>query len=315
MNMLPEYLVYINPNGRDKVGRRAILICEASNAKSVSYVGMSGGKIDVIKSPAAKFKELYLPAAWGKEAFKPEWAAADTLLGTQPKAITSAALDHLERMMNMDTRGKSTQQIRDEIARISVELPQGHPLRAVPEGYPDRGTAIAAYTNVRQAIFHSTQPKEQSNMVTKSTAAPAAAGATAAPAADPKAAEKAKKEAEAAAKKEAAEKAKKEAAEKKAAEKAAADAKKLADKAAKKKAADLTGNYIADGQALKVKTTEELGMHEDSVRTKVLAAVMASKAKNGVDYAKLEAVAGDKTRGAVAYLIKKGFLKKVAATA
>jgi hypothetical protein len=161
--------------------------------------------------------------------------------------------------------------------------------------------------------FHATQgAKQYGHEVNRRTGS---RRATAAPAADPKAAEKAKKEAEAAAKKEAAEKAKKEAAEKKAAEKAAADAKKLADKAAKKKAADLTGNYIADGQALKVKTTEELGMHEDSVRTKVLAAVMASKAKNGVDYAKLEAVAGDKTRGAVAYLIKKGFLKKVAATA
>ena len=77
--------------------------------------------------------------------------------------------------------------------------------------------------------------------------------------------------------------------------------------------ADLSCKYILAGDAAKAKTTEELGMHEDSVRTKVLAVVMKSKAKNGVDFTALEEAGKEQTRGAVAYLVKKGFLAKAAA--
>lgn len=283
---------------RDKEYGKAIVLNPHSEQHLVTFVGLTppkGGKgkkmvVDVKTLEKKAFQDLYLECVYGNVAFYPARAAEELLgyvVGGHP--ITPAALGHLEEVLDLDTRGKSTEQICEEITRIAGDLPKGHPLREVPKAFSDRGSAIAAYTAVRQALFIEATKKEK-QMGTKkadTAAAPAAADPKAAPAAAGDAAAPATE----------------------GKKKASKGAKDLAKKG-RKPAADFTGSYLAAGKAATVKTTEELGMHEDSVRTKVLNVVMSSKAKGGVEYAKLETAGGKKTRGAIAYLIKKGFVKK-----
>lgn len=288
---------------RDKQYGKAIVLNADAGGNLVTFIGLTPPAkakkgaplvLDVKTLERAAFAALYLECVYGNVSYFPARAAEELL---QLKVIiTPAALGHIEGVLDLDTRGKTTEQIRDEITRIAGDLPKGHPLREVPKQYPDRGAAIAAYTATRQALFSETQKKEKA-MGTK----PAAAAATETKPAEATAAAPA---AGADTKPAAA------ATDGKGKGKATKGAKDLAKKG-KKKAQDFTGSYVSAGKAATVKTTEELGMHEDSVRTKVLSVVMSSKAKGGVEYAKLEAVAAKKTRGAIAYLIKKGFVKKV----
>lgn len=294
---------------RDKEYGKAIVLNPHSEQHLVTFIGLTpprkgtpGKKmiVDVKTLEKKAFQDLYLECVYGNVAFYPA-RAAEELLGyvVNGHSITPAALGHLEEVLDLDTRGKSTEQIREEITRIAGDLPKGHQLREVPKAFSDRGSAIAAYTAVRQALFTEASKKEKAQMGTKKAD-------TAAPAADPKATAAAPAAAAAGTEGGTAAAPATETGGKKKATKGAKD---LAKKG-RKPAADFTGSYLAAGKAATVKTTEELGMHEDSVRTKVLNVVMSSKAKGGVEYAKLETAGGKKTRGAIAYLIKKGFVKK-----
>lgn len=315
------------------------------------FIGAVGGVLGVREATMEHFRIAYIALALGettseKVAEVIAWEMFALYSGSKGKKITPEAIDALEGVLKMDTRGKSAEQIRQEILRIVEGLPQGNALRTVPTSYPDRAQAIAAYTAIRQAIFALSNATSKGSPMTKkitpaAAAAPVAAVVAPAAAAAPAPATKTKAEikAEAALAKaqEAAAKAAQAAADAaaKAAQKAADAAAAVAAKAAAgqpaspaaagvaaaaaqkngaaKPKADFSGKYILAGEAMKVKTTEELGMHEASVRTRVLAVIFASKAKNGVEYAALEVAGGDKTRGAVAYLIKKGFISKAVA--
>lgn len=256
------------------------------------------GYCDAFNMDAATFAKQYVELDWGHEPYPAE-RAAEELVMTPGMKFSEAACMNIERILKMDTRGKSTEQVRQEMERIAVDLPKGHALRNVPKSYPDRGTAIAAYTALRQALFALNPEMKGSDMGSKKVVA-AKEEVKAEVAAETKAKGKAAAKAEA----------KPEAGKGKATP-AAKDLVAGAEKKGRAPKADFTGNYVSDGEAAKVKTTEELGMHEGSVRTSLLSVIMASKSAKGVDYAKLEATAGDKTRGALAYLVKRGFIKRV----
>lgn len=293
-----------------------IKLVDECTSKLDLFLAEQKGSVEVHNVPVDAFKKNFTGLLWGLKPYEPRVKAQEWLDRAKKLKFSIAAVDHIERILHLDTRGKSTEQIRQEIIRLAADLPKGNVLKNVPASYPDRGQAISAYTSVRQAILSFN--KEPATMSKKAGAAAALAEE------QPK---KSKKEIAA----------EKKAADKKAAEdKKAADAKVKADvKAAKagngdaaalaaaakgskekgggKTKQDLNGNYIPSGEAAKVKSTEELGMHEDSVRTKVLAVAMASKAKNGVSFEKLAEAGKEQTRGAIQYLMKKGFLARASA--
>jgi hypothetical protein len=307
---------YVSDEGSKK---QNVVIVVGVSARVIDFIGPFKGKVERVSLTPKEFHKKYIGIVHGVQNGKaPLWA--EEMLALPKHKYHPAALDHLEDILKMDTRGKSSEQIRQEVERIAVDLPQGHALRSVPKAYPDRASAIAAYTAVRQALFQlqSKSNLKESNMPSKKAGTTAAAETTttttptetkasagkgkgskkASPAPtptptstetkDPKGGKKVSKDAKALA--------------------ADADAKKGATRAK----ADFSGKYVVAGEAAKVKTTEELGMHESSVRTKVLGALMGSKAKGGTDYSVLEGAGGDKTRGAIAYLIKRGFVAKAA---
>lgn len=303
----------------------AILLNDESDGKKALFIGAKkGGQFDVLSMPSPEFKKLYVEVMErrGHQHYEPINATdvVQALVLTAGTKFSTAALDKIEEILEMDTRGKSSEEIRKEVERLAVDLPKGHALRTVPKSYPDRGQAIAAYTAIRQELFklNVTPTQESTTMATKKAGKTAEAAAPAAKTKKEIAAEAKAAAATAATEKKAADaKAKVDA---KTAKGANGDAAKVAAEAdakggAKKAKADFTGKYLAGGKAATVKSTEELGMHAESARTKILAHVMASKAKSGVDYSALEGVAGEQTRGAVANLVKKGLLVRAGAAA
>lgn len=306
------FTIYYETKGLPKVIKIAVLLDDESSAKTAKFIAppKPGAPYEQLTMRMDEFKSKYTAVVLRQGHM--EYAAIDpvpvvtAMLMTPGVKFSTASLAKVEDLLNMDTRGKSSEQIRKEIERIAVDLPKGHPLREVPKTFPDRGQAIAAYTAVRQALHKagiSTATEKESDMAkTKKVNTEAAKTETV----------KAKT------KKELAAEAKAAAAAAKTAAGANGEAKEVAAEAKKKGGAvkakaDYNGKYVAAGEAAKVKTTEELGMHGESVRTKLLSHVLGSKAKNGVDYSALEAVGGDQTRGGVAYLVKKGYLARASA--
>lgn len=283
---------YVTNEGTAKQ-RIAILI--ELTSKSANLIGLLGKKVQPFTISAQGFSKDYIGIVSGERDGKhPMWAEEMLALKVP---FHPAALDQLERILKMDTRGKTAAQIRDEAARVASDLPEGHNLREVPKSFADRASAIGFYTAVRQALFSLNRSTTGGNMATKKVKqvegeAPANTAATETP-----------KDATA----------KDTGGKTKASEGAKDTAKAAKAKGNGRAKADLSGKYVLAGDAAKAKTTEELGMHEDSVRTKVLAVVMKSKAKNGVDFTALEEAGKEQTRGAVAYLVKRGFLAKTAA--
>jgi hypothetical protein len=261
----------------------ALLSLKDSIGKQRAVIAPSHpGCIDFFRVTEAAFNKTYTKCGLWKGGqdieCEPQIIAAKMLATGLP--ITKSAIGHIEGALKMDTKGKSTEQIRKEVVRLSDELPKAHPLRDVPKSYPDRGQAIAAYTAMRQAIFAA--KTKESNMSKKT--APTKSGV----------------EAEA-------QKPSKAKVTKTAAPEPTPEPKAKKEKV-KREPKDDNSSYVVAGEAAKVKNTEELGMHESSVRTQVLGAIMKSKAKGGVAFATLVEVAGDKTRGAIAYLVKRGFI-------
>lgn len=313
-----NYEVYADKKTiKAEVKTRILLLTADSTAKQKVFIAAAPEGIAVLTLPEPKFSKQYVGLMWGKEPFDPKLTASEFLLSKLK--FSTAALDQIERLLNMDTRGKSTAQIREEIVRISGDLPQGHPLRTVPKTFAERSQAIAAYTAVRQAIF-SNSKEGAANMASKKKAAPAAAAAadTTQAAAAPAAAEAA---APAAGKKAAAKKAV--AAAEGAAAPAAAgkkaagkDATKLAADAKAKggrKPADLDGPFRLTKVAVDAKEPSGLRMHEGSARYKLMEHCMKRKSQKPITLEEMTTAAGEGTRQALAVCIKLGYIEKVAA--
>jgi len=223
------------------------------------------------------FHKKYILVVCGTAPVDPQLIARKLL--ALPK-ISPAAIEQIERIIKMDTRGKSSVAIRDEVARLSAELPKGHVLRNVPKTYGDRAQAIAALTAIRQEIFQlksSTTKKEVEIMAKKE----AAVAAPAKPAAKP------------------------------VAEKAAAKpaAKPVAEKAATKRPA-LAAAYKLTEKSEKCKTPEELRLHEGSTRYKLMAHMLTAKAARtakGVPLAELQELLGDDTSIAIKSMSKTNY--------
>ena len=290
--MTPEFISHHSEHGF------ALLVLAKSIGSNRTLIGERANSIDLYTLKAADLAKHYSKvgtwdrnASWPDVLEDPERTALRMVLSR--KAITKEALDVLERILNMNTRGKSSEQIRAEVIRLSSDLPKDHALKVVPPKYPDRGAAIAAYTAIRQAIYQLTKEHDMNTKpnTTKETS-PTKASKKAADAApvETKPVKKGGKPV--------------------VAEAAPVETKPAAAKEKAPKAAKDDGSFVTAGDAATAKTTEELGMHEESIRTKVLSVVMKSKVKGGVAFAALAEVAGDKTRGAIAYLLKRGYLAK-----
>lgn len=307
--------VYIVAALLPRVTRNVILLLEESTAVSAEFITYGKKGVEVQKMRLVDFKKQHMPALWGKAAFDPKRAAENFLLSKA--AITPTALDQLERILNMDTRGKSTVQIHAEVVRLSADLPKGHPLKEVPKSYPDRGTAIAAFTSIRQALLSSTQ-KEGSNVATSKAAAeakPAKGKAAPAPAAAKGKAPAATAPAPAAA----ATKGSKKAAAPAAVEApkgkgktngATAPAAEKAPKAKRKGAVDLTGPFKLSPDAVKAKNAEGLRLHEGSARHTLMTYIFTNSAKKpkGFTYEELEKVVGaDQVKQALTGMVKEGY--------
>lgn len=324
-------IVYVVKKLLPKVKQDIILLGEDSSLSTAVYLGeIKKGHFDVASMMMPKFMQLNIESLWGKAPYDPK-VAAGIFLATPGAKFSNAAFDQIERILNLDTRGKSTTAIHAEVVRLAAEeLPKGHPLKDVPKSFPDRGQAIAAFTAMRSAILKLNN-KESDSMATKKTAAPAAetkkptkaeAAAAAKATKDAKAKEAAdKKTADAAAKVKAkadAEAAKKSAKNGKADDaKPAAGKKKEGGKAAEKAAKVLTGAYVLNGKSTTVKSPEELRLHEGSSRYKLMAFMFAQapKHKNGVPVEKIVAEMGGDAAYALTSMTKTGyeFLKKVEA--
>ena len=150
----------------------ALLSLKESIMDQRAVVGSTGKQIDLYRMKSGKFEKDFIKVAtWRNREDKivdPKVGAMKLLEMNQP--ITKSALGHIERVLGMDTRGKSTEQIRAEIVRLSGELPKGHALRTVPK-FADRGQAIAAFTAIRQTIFNLSKENEMAK-VTKAAVKP-----------------------------------------------------------------------------------------------------------------------------------------------
>lgn len=315
-------IVFVVKKLLPKVKQDVILIAEKCTLGTAVFLSETKkGQFDVSSMLSAKFMQLHIESLWGKVPYDPK-IAAGIFLATPGAKFSNAAFDQIERILNLDTRGKSTTAIHAEVVRLAAEeLPKGHPLKDVPKSFPDRGQAIAAFTAMRSAILKLNN-KESDSMATKKTAAPETKKPTKAEAAAAAKATKdakTKEAADAKAAKVAADKVAKDAKKNGKADdkKPAAAAKEKGGKAAEKAAKVLTGAYVLNGKAATVKTPEELRLHDGSSRYKLMAFMFAqaSKHKNGVPVEKIVAEMGADAAYALTSMTKTGyeFLKKVEA--
>jgi len=298
--------VYTVSKSLPKTVINVILLTDECTPKTDVFLAATKNVCEVHSLSKKDFKKQYVGALWGASLY-PAVRAAEEMLAAPKVKFSTAALDHIERIINMDTRGKSSEQIRQEVLRLSGELPKGHVLKDVPKSYPDRGTGIAAFTAIRKAILSLTT--KESTMAKKETKAAAPGEAyviTMARAAEAKA-------------KKAADADKTKTADKKAAKsdagktKASGEAK--ASKADEKRSKILSGAYVLNGKAATVKTPEELRLHEGSARYKLMEFMFANagKQKNGVPVQKLVDLLGDDAAYAIQSMSKTGyeFVKQV----
>lgn len=285
-----------------------ILLDTESTPKSCVFIGPLKGEVQVQKMPCAAFRTKFMPLCFGDDHSPNRWARE--MLGLRAKhpkmKYSLAALDHLERIVDLETRGKSAEQIHSEVARLAEQLPQGHALRSVPKAYPDRVAAIAALIALRNGVYFSTT--KESTMATKKVGkqedtkgkpdAADAAKPDAGKAADAKPGKGGKAGKAADAKPEAGK---------------AADAKPEKKKGTRKGAIDITGPFKVAGDAVKAKTPEELRLHEGSARHKLMTYVFANakaKGAKGFTLEELTKVTGDQTKQALTGMVKYGFLAK-----
>ena len=152
----------------------ALLSLKESIGDQRAVIGSTGKQVDFYRIKAAEFENGFIKVASfrNRQDVLTDPKVAATKLLEMGKPISKSALTHIEGVLGMDTRGKSTEQIRAEIVRLSAELPKGHALRDVPK-FADRGQAIAAYTAMRQAIYNLSKEKDMTK--TTKEAAPAKA--------------------------------------------------------------------------------------------------------------------------------------------
>jgi len=267
----------------------ALLSLKESIMDQRAVVGSTGKQIDLYRMKSGKFEKDFIKVAtWRNREDKivdPKVGAMKLLEMNQP--ITKSALGHIERVLGMDTRGKSTEQIRAEIVRLSGELPKGHALRTVPK-FADRGQAIAAFTAIRQTIFNLSKENEMAK-VTKAAVKP-----------EPKAKKEAAVKPEPKVKKEAA-------------VKPEPKAKKEAAVKVKKDKVDLTGPFKLTDVAIKAKVPESLRLHEGSSRYTLMdyAFKNAGKKAKGFTIDDFKSVVGDQTKQALTGMVRYGFIESV----
>lgn len=285
-----------------------------------AVLGSTGSAIDFVKMPAAEFNkrfcggvdrpivaEAVLPNK-SSRTLTPQEVVAKMLGRKLP--ITQPALERIEAMFQ--TKGKSTQEIRAEIVRLAGELPEGNVLRAVPETYPDRSQAIAAYTLMRQTLFQLNSKEKSMTEATVAEAVPAKKARKAAPngAEAPKARKaatkngttpEAKKPSKAKVTKPA------EAPAKRGRKAKAVEAKPAkAKKATRAPRTEAPSAYKVAGNAVTAKTTADLRMQEGSARTQVMNIVLSNKKRKSFtadDFSKIEGA-----QSALRYLVGKGYL-------
>lgn len=194
----------------------------------------------------------------------------------------------------MDTRGKTVQQIRAAIVELADKLPDGHPLIDVPESFPDRGQAIAAFTNMRQTLFQLDQ-KASNTMASKKAVAAETPVAEMKKAKAVKAAAKPGKEPKAA--------------------KAAGETKAKAngdvapkEKKARKSSVDLTGPFKLSKAAVEAKAPEGLRLHEGSARFALMSYAFKNAKKAKLTAEELVTAGGDTGRAALGVMVKLGHL-------
>jgi len=290
-----------------------VILCEKeSTASGYKFIGRAGnGEVTVQQLGPNAFNQTYLKAEKNGRLY-PVIDAAVELLRAKPN---TAATQQLERIVGMDTRGKSTEQIKAEIARISVELPKGHALRAVPAKFDNRGEAIAHYTAVRQAIYQLTKESDMGSkkaVVDQPVPAQQSAGDQQAELAAKGKAKKGRAgtpentqpvQAEAT-----------EAPVKGKGKKAAAEPKAKAEAEPKAKkgrpasnGSSLTGPFKLASGLGDAKTPEDLGMHSGSARYKLMELIFKSKSAKGVTMDAITAAVGsEQAKQAVMTCLKRG---------
>lgn len=306
-------LNYISYHG--KLGYALLVLAKSVGSKRSVIAPKGKQTIEQFILDQKEFDKQFVKAhLWDARAREeqltdPSWTA-QKLLSTG-RTISKEALDHIERALGMDTRGKSIEQIRAEIVKLSADLPKGHALRDVPKQYEDRGQAIAAYTAVRQVIYNLKQ-KENTMSETTSKEAPAKKGTKKAAASEaPVKASKKAAVAEPAPAKKGGKKAAAEPAPAKASKKAANGAAEAPAKKAKGlPKVSLEGPFKLTGDAVKIKSADELKLHEGSARHKLVSHMISngSKKPKGFTLDELTAVAGDQTRQALTVGIKLGYI-------
>jgi hypothetical protein len=281
------------------------------SVREVIGVPKDGKSIEVIQVPVVSFNRGYTKV---ENTTLPTVAAK--LIQSQPKA-SKAALEHIERILNMDTRGKSTEEIRAEIVRLSEGLPKGHALKAVPAKFADRGAAIAAYTAMRQAVHTTSNEETSMAKTTKTTAAKGkAAAATEDGGADIAPAAAAQKGATKAGTTKAAKapgkatvvKAAAEAPAKGKGKEAPAATKTAVKKAAKANGVSLEGAFKLSDAALTAKNPEALKLHEGSARYSLMTAAFKKGAKGKITLEDAKAACGDQGKQALKVMTILGYL-------
>lgn len=280
-----------------KVGYALLYLAESVGELRAVLGAVNGKQIDFSVIKRAQFDSMFCKAEVNGRLMTPRESVARMLLAKRP--ITKPALERIEAMF--ETKGKSTEQIRAEIIRLSGELPKGHAMRTVPKKFPDRGQAIAAYTTMRQTLYQlDGKGHKMENAATETAEATPAKGKAKAngKAAAPAKAKATKNGTTAEAKTPSKAKVTKEAPAKpaKATKAAKADGDGAAD----------TGKWALAGDALEAKDVTELRMQEGSARTAVLAVCFANKKRKHFtmeDFAEIEGA-----RAAIGYLVKRGRL-------
>lgn len=292
---------------------------ESQNAGYIPVTGATMQLVVVVSITGRKGVEFLIgPDAKGKAAVRTmplkEFEAQHFVLHTPPaevageilvkcKALSPEALAAAEKVINMKTEGKSAEAIRAEVLKYAAKLPAQHPLKAVPKKYPDRQSAIAALTAIRAANF-AVQTKENamSKKVKSAEAATDKPAAEAPKKADTKKADTKKvdtKKAEAPTTTKATN----------AAEQLAEGAKKKAKSAGRKSAVNLEGPFKIGPKAEKVKTPEELRLHEGSARYAMMSFVLSSKKKSfTVEELKAVKGVGDQLKQALSGMVRYEFL-------
>ena len=319
--VVPEYVSY-----RCSKSGFALLVLEKSVGDRRTLIGFNGKTFDLFEMKAVAFESKYTKVgAWDRNASWPDVledparTALRIILAGKP--ISKVALEQIERIAKMDTRGKSSEQIRTEVIKLSADLPKGHPMKDVPKAYPDRGQAIASYTQMRQAIYQLTKEKEMSVQSTekpskvksgatkggveKEAKAPSKAkvtkpvtvGTISNDTPEPKKGSKAVKVEPASAKKVAEPK------EKKVAE----------PKKERAEAVDLTGPFKLSAEAKTAGNPEALRLHEGSSRYTLMAHIFKNAAKKpkGFTVEELKEVVGGQTKQALSGMVRYGFLEAV----